>query len=144
MPMARPRWSRKPHGQGRLSHQRARRLKLATDVAKRLENTMDHDQIEATGSLFPRSCSMRTARNKRMFACLRDMKGRVFTKRLCTMICKRLLSNLPFKLNGAPRESPEDYLDAQAGRLARLAKKSKRMADDLDTQPYVDAPTYFF
>ena len=61
------------------------------------------------------------------------------------MICKRLLSNLPFKLNGAPRESPEDYLDAQAGRLARLAKKSKRMsmADDLETQPWVDAPNYF-
>ena len=60
------------------------------------------------------------------------------------MISKRLLSNLPFKLNGGPRQSAEDYLDAQAGRLARLAKKSKRMADDLDTQPYVDAPTYFF
>ena len=105
---------------------------------------MDLDAIESTGSLFPRSCSMRTAKNKRMFACLREMKGRVFTKRLCKMISKRLLSNLPFKLNGGPRQSAEDYLDAQAGRLARLAKKSKRMADDLDTQPYVDAPTYFF
>lgn len=134
--MARP---KKPNGHGRRAFQKDRRKRVASEIARHLQEHMDWDAIEASGALFPRSCSLRKRKNRNMFAWLKGMKGRVFTNRVCLLVCKKLMSKPPFTLNHDPRESLETFLGAQARRLACLAKKARRM-DCLETQPFATAP----
>lgn len=135
-PMARP---KKPDGQGRISLQKARRKMLAAEIADRLAQHMDLEAIEASSALFPRACSLRKRRNRCMFSCLRSTRGRVFARKVCILVCKKLLAKLPFRVNHDPKESTETYVAAQARRLACLAKKVKRM-DWLETQPSAASP----
>lgn len=134
--MARPpRRPRLPHGQGRRAEQKIRRNAIATEVANKLVRTLDLETIEETGSLFPRVCDLRKLKHRRTFAFLSKYAGRVFTRRLCLLVTRKLMKLLPFTLAQDPRAEDAEELK-HANRLARLAKKAKRM-DTEETQPLV-------
>ena len=144
---------RKPHGQGKLACQRAVRGKLTREVGDTLLSLLDEDTVEATGNLFPRKLDFRR-RAIRPFLSLQKYSGRVFTRKLCHSIVRYVVGRLPFSLPRAPRSSLDEVIQAQATRLQKLAKRSKRIAvpkpvkklvkkpvkmsttDQLDTLPY--------
>ena len=134
---------RKPHGQGKLALQRQRRYHISDVLCEQLLQKMNMEAIEATGVLFPKSSGMKKQKHKSKFSFLGGFGGRVFTKKMCILTCRKLIHSLPFRLNFDPRMTQEAFVEAQAGRLKALAKKVKRVANDMDqadTQPLVGAP----
>ena len=127
---------RKPHGEGKAALQRLRRKEVANKIAKTLFETMDLDEIEKKGVLFPKHPNLRKRRQRLMFQCLRAVdqcKGRIFTMKLCQLVCLKLIAMLPFRLNHDPRQDRESFLLSQANRLRTIATKAKRLTDNMDT-----------
>ena len=137
---------RKPHGQGKLAVQRQRRGRLSDWLSSQLLEKMDLESTESTGVLFPKLSGMKKRRHRAKFGFLGAVEGRVFTKKLCILTCRKLVHRLPFRLNFDPRVDQEAFLEAQAARLKTLAKKAKRAAkemavvDNAETQALVRAP----
>ena len=138
--------ARKPHGRGKQAVQRQRRGHLSHWLCSQLLEKMDLDSAESTGVLFPKPSGMKKRKHKLRFGFLGDVEGRVFTKKLCLLTCRKLVHRLPFRLNFDPRVDQEAFLEAQAARLKALARKAKRTAKEMaaadndDTQPLVGAP----
>lgn len=134
---------RKPNGQGRLALQKKRRDNLACVISEKISNSLDHEVVEQTGSLFPRVCNLRK-RDHRRFSFLKHVgEGkRMFTKKLCHSVTKKVARSLPYQLVFDPKLTLEQHLQAQATRLQLLARRVKRMADE--TQPYASAPVCLY
>ena len=130
------RGKRCPYGTGRKASQKARRIALAQKIADAIFPHLDLDWIESTGSLFPRKVDLRKRKTRLTFQHLAAYKGRVFTKRLCLLVTRKLHRMLPFDLARSPRESKLDCLTIQSERLHLLAKKCKRMTDNTETQEW--------
>lgn len=125
---------RAPHGAGKRAVQKARRDRLVKEVVERLLRVLDVQSIEETGAIFPRCTNLRKRRNRR-FLCLRSWPGRVFTKKLCTRVCKDLALRLDMARE--PGLDFKAFATQQAERLQRLAKKSKRVGmDNVETLPH--------
>lgn len=83
--------------------------------------------------------------DRRNFSWLAEFGGRTFTKRLSLQVCRRLIAMLPFTLAKDPKQPMENFVEAQAIRLQKLAKKAKRarMTNADETQLYVLTPGSF-
>lgn len=134
---------RKPNGEGRLSLQKKWRKENAAKLAALIVPLLDHDVVEQTGSLFPRRLDLRKPRC-RALVCLKSFTGRFYTQKLCAQVVKNILRALDFTVTKDPRMSWDEYVLAQARRLQKLAKKSKRVhkkksrqkkMDNVETQP---------
>ena len=102
---------------------------------ERLVGILDVDNVQQTGALFPRCVNLRKRGNKK-FLFLRSFNGRVFTERLRLSVCKLLL--LKLDVAREPGMDLHEVAKAQAVRLKRLAKRSKRISmREQETQPYV-------
>lgn len=144
-----PRKSRKSHGFGKREMQRKRRAKLAGKVSKWLLEAIVHDEVEASGALFPRKIDLRRQRNRK-FLCLRQLSGRVYTRMFCSQVVQQMVIGLPFALVKDPKVSMEEHLQVQALRLPAFARKCKRLVspasaatmDNIETQPMEETLAY--
>ena len=132
---------RKKHGEGKHATQKAKRRDLASHLVCQLQRVLDIDHVQDTGTLFPRCVHLRKTKN-RIFTFLRTFKGRIFTRKLCQSVCRKLLLRLAVPLD--PQKDIKEIANIQALRLQKLARRAKRLSMEGDTVPYVTSLKYIF
>lgn len=127
--------ARKAHGTGRLALQKKLRGDRSKFVAKLLLDRLDVGQIQRAMVIFPANSSLRKRKWRRVFSCLSFIAGRVYTKRLCCNVVKKILKALPFEINLKPGHSLATFVEAQGERMRRCARAIRKMTDLEETQP---------
>lgn len=126
---------RKADGSGRLALQKKLRGDRSKFVAKLLLDRLDVGQIERAMVIFPANSSLRKRKWRRVLGCLSFVTGRVYTKRLCCNVVKKILRALPFEINLKPGQSLANFIEAQGERMRRCARAVRKMTDLEETQP---------
>ena len=130
--------TRKPDGHGRVALQKKLRGDRANFITKLLLDRLDVDQIRRSMVIFPKNVSLRKRKWRRALRCLAYVTGRVYTKKLCMSVVKKILRSLPFEINLQPGQTLRDFVEAQGERMRRCAKSVRKMGDLDETQPLDD------
>jgi hypothetical protein len=116
--------------------------KLRGDRAKFITHLLlerlDVEQIRRSMVIFPKHVSLRKRKWRRALTCLAYVTGRVYTKKLCMSVVKKILRSLPFEINLQPGRTLPDFIEAQGERMRRCAKAVRKMCDLEETQPWDD------
>ena len=118
---------REPDGEGRMAIQKKLRGDRGRLIAKLLLTNLDLKQVEKTTTLFPRNTSLRKRKWRRALRCLSFIHGRVYAKKLCCSVVKRVARCLPFQVNLQPGTTTETWVEAQADRMRRCARAVRKM-----------------
>ena len=118
---------KKQHGCGRMVKQRVLRSQRAKWLAFALFHRLDLDAVERSMVLIPAAVNLKKGRWRRTFAVLTCLEGRIYTKRMCQSVIRRLLRMVPFTISIPPNSTISEFVMAQAERLQKVAKAAKRM-----------------
>lgn len=120
---------RKPWGCGKAAIQKHLRNTKAAEIAELLLDRLDVENIQLTGSIFPRG-TLKSSKNRGLFNWVGNYSGRVFTRSLLRLTVKKLLRYIgPIPLN--PQQSFGSLVQQQSERLGRLVRQAKRLKEGL-------------
>ena len=127
--MAKP--QRKPKGEGKAALQRKARNEKARNIANEIWQRLDADLVDATGQLFPRGSTRKVAVRDLFGSWIHEIKGRVFTWKLCCSVCRHVISLLGHSPPRDPGERFSTYIGTQAERLRRLARAFRKRSSTI-------------